>query len=156
MNTFVQYKPRRVEFNQLLALNDWRIKVYTITHRDAFASHAVLANALARLPAWLEQSKSSGFPVCNSAFLIVHEGRDGVWSLINWWIGGDMLQSLTHFTRFDEQDDFARVPQEGFMSCVWEMAVICFERAMWIEYILKKADQPDFAGYWKTYLSKEV
>lgn len=42
------------------------------------------------------------------------------------------------------------------MACVWEIAVLSFERAMWIEHILKQADQPDFAGYCQQYLHKEV
>jgi hypothetical protein len=156
MDSFTQYKPRKVEFNQLLTLDGWQVKVYTITHRAAFASDTILTNAVASLPQWLEQSTALGLPTYNTAFLIVHEGRDGVWSLISWWIGGEMLQSLTYFTRFDQPHEFVRLPQEGFMACVWEMAVMSFERAMWIEYVLKKAEEPDFTSYWQKYLSKEV
>ena len=43
------YQPRKVEFHQLLTHNDWRVKVYTITHRVSFASPSVLANAIANV-----------------------------------------------------------------------------------------------------------
>lgn len=150
------YQPRKVEFHQLLTLNDWRIKVYTITPRASFASPSVLANAIANLPIWLEKSTALGLPIHHIAFLIVHEGRDSVWTLINWWVDENMLQSMTFFTRYEKQDAFAPLPAGSFMACVWEMAVLSFERAMWIEHILKKADQPDFTGYCQQYLHKEV
>jgi hypothetical protein len=92
----------------------------------------------------------------NAAFLIVHEAGDGIWSLINWWIGGEMLQSTTFHTSFEQLDEFQLLPEEGFMACVWEIPIIAFERAMWVEHILKKANPPDFKAYLEQYLSKEV
>lgn len=150
------YKPRKVVFHQLAIVNGWRVKVYTITHKAAFTANDGLENAITNLPKWLDISKQFPFPTHNSAFLIVHEGRDGIWTLLNWWTNGEMLQSRTFFASFAQPNGFTLTPQEGFMACVWEMAVISFERAMWVEYILKKANQPDFTGYWQKYLSKEV
>jgi hypothetical protein len=92
----------------------------------------------------------------NAAFLIVHEAGDGIWSLINWWIGGEMLQSTTFHTSFEQPDEFQLLPEEGFMACVWEIPIIAFERAMWVEHTLKKANPPDFKAYLEQYLSKEV
>jgi hypothetical protein len=150
------YQPRKVELHELLTLNDWRIKVYTITHRASFASPHILANAIAQLPQWLANANVLKFPTYNIAFIIVHEGRDGVWTLVNWWLGGEMLQSFTYFTDYETPHEFTPLPRKGFMACVWELAVISFERAMWIEHILKKAKQPDFTAYCQQYLQKEV
>lgn len=151
-----KYQPRKVEFHQLLTFDDWRVKVYTITHRTSFASSNVLTNAIANLPKWLAEAIALQLPIHNIAFLVVHEGRDGVWTLINWWVDENMLQSMTFFTRTDQPDEFAPLPHGTFMACVWEMAVLSFERAMWIEHILKQADHPDFTGYCNQYLHKEV
>lgn len=156
MNSFAVYKPRKVEFYRLEETNDWNIKVYTITCRNAFESKGVLENVIENLPILLERSKLLGFETYKAAFLIVHEGRDGIWSLLNWWIGGEMLQSTTFYTDFNKPSKIQTRPKEGFMACVWEMAVISFERKMWIEHILKKAKNPDFTGYLGKYLSKEV
>lgn len=147
------YKPRNIEFKRLLTISNWTIKVYTITSRTRFESAVTLQSAVAKLPEWLEKSKALGFETYETAFLIVHEGTDGVWSLVNWWIGGEMLQSMTFYTDFDTPTEFQMLPEEGFMACVWEMAVIAFERAMWIEHILKKACQPDFNTYFEKTLS---
>ena len=150
------YQPRKVEFHQLLAHNDWRVKVYTITHRASFASPSVLASAIAKVPQWLAKADETNLPHYHIAFLIVHEGRDGVWALINWWVDENILRSTTFFTRYEQPEEFAPLPQGDFMACVWEMAVLSFERAVWIEYVLKQAGQPNFTGYCQQYLHKEV
>jgi hypothetical protein len=156
MNNFTEYRPRLVEMNQLAKVGLWNVKVYTITNRAAFASQQVLENAVRNLPQWLERSRELELPTYDQAFLIVHEGRDGVWTLINWWIGGEMLQSKTHFTDFDKPDEFQEIPDDGFMACVWELAVVSFERAMWVECVLKNSANPDLIGYSQKHLNQSV
>ncbi len=141
------YKSRKIELSRFLTVNDWKIKVYTITNRSQFESIATLQSAIAMLPEWLEKAQTLGFDTYAAAFLIVHEGIDGVWSLVNWWMGGEILQSITFYTNFATPSRFETVLKEGFMACVWEMEVILFERAMWIEHVLKQAAQPDFEKY---------
>lgn len=146
------YKPRRTRLNKILAVNDWTVKVYTITTQKQFNSEITLDGAIRKLPEWLEKAQNQGFEIYKVAFLIVHEGLDGVWNLISWWTEGEILQSLTFFAAFDSPREFQAVLKEGFMACVWEMEVILFERDMWIEHVLKKADKPDF----ETYLHKSL
>jgi hypothetical protein len=150
------YQTRKVEFNRVVTVGVWSVKVYQITHRLKFESEGILDHAVLNLPAWLERSNTLGFETHRTAFLIVHEGRDGVWTLLNWWLGGEMLQSITFHTHHDRPGVFRMLPQEGFMACVWEMAVTAFEREMWIEHILKKAGNPDFAAYLAAHLDEEV
>lgn len=149
------YQARKTEFSRLITINGWNVKVYTITARDSFESKTILEKAIDRLPEWLAKSKKLQFPTYRAAFLIVHEGRDGVWSLINWWIGGEMLQTMTFLTNWAMPNEFISVPKEGAMVCVWEMAVIGFERDKWIEHILKKAGNPDFETYFNQGLTIE-
>jgi hypothetical protein len=156
MNAFKLYKPREVRFDSLRNQADWSVKVYTITTRPSFEAKEVLENAVARLSEWLDKSKMSGMPTYGVAFLIVHEGRDGIWSLINWWMGGEVLQSMTFFTPFGCPNVFEKPPAEGFMSCVWEQAVIFFERSQWVEFVLKKAEKPDIKSYLNVHLNAEV
>ena len=156
MSRFADYKPRVVELNQLAKVDRWNVKVYTITNRPAFESVNVLENTLANLPKWLARSRELEFPTYDQAFLIVHEGRDGVWSLINWWTGGEMLKCKTFFTDFAKPDVFEEVPRDGFMACVWELAVISFERLMWVECVLKKSANPDLDGYSQKRLNQAV
>lgn len=150
------YKPRRVEYNRTVTIDGWNVKVYQITCRLRFESEGVLNEAILKLPEWLEKSKALGFETYRTAFLIVHEGRDGVWTLLNWWAGCEMLQSITFYTDYGKPKEFQMLPKEGFMACVWEMAVIFFEREMWIEHILKRAGNPDFNAYFEAHLNDEV
>ncbi|MBX7219229.1 MAG: hypothetical protein K1Y36_04730 [Blastocatellia bacterium] len=143
------YQPRKITLVRFLTVNNWKIKIYTITRQTRFAFGTTMQAALSALPAWLEQSRTLGFENYETAFLIVHEGIDGIWTLLNWWVEGGILYSRTFFTALTAPTEFQVLPREGFMSCVWEMEVIHFERAMWIEHILKKADQPDFERYWQ-------
>jgi hypothetical protein len=141
------YQKRRIEFRQIVGANTWQIKVYTISYKDKFESVEVLENAIANLPNWLETTKSPNFETYKIAFLIVHEGRDGVWNILSWWTGENMLRSVTFCTSAAMPKEFVMTPQTGGMVCVWELEIVEFERQMWIEHILKKADKPDFTGY---------
>lgn len=148
------YRTRTLEPRGTREIGNWRVKLYTITHRQSFESANVLENAVARLTDWL--SPPLAWPHHNHAFLIVHEGRDGVWSLVNWWVGNDMLRSLTFYTDYGKPDEFTPLQGAGFMACVWEIPIITFERAMWVEHVLKNAPRPDFDGYRRQFLDQPV
>lgn len=160
------YRPREIQLNRLLTIHtwnvklltidNWNVKVYTITHQSRFESAVTLQSAITKLPGWLGKSQATGFETHGAAFLIVHEGLDGVWTLINWWMCGELLQSLTFFTSYETPTEFQPFPQEGFAACVWELEVIVFERSMWIEHMLKKADNPSFDQYLQASLSTGV
>lgn len=147
MNNFKVYQPRKIKFCSNVSANSWNVKVYTITFRDKFESKPVLENAVTNLPKWLKKSKILGLETYQIAFLIVHEGRDGVWNILSWWTGENMLRSVTFATSTAMPNEFVLTPKDGGMVCVWELEIIDFERKMWIEHILKKAEKPDFAGY---------
>lgn len=149
------YRPRKIEFRSIARVNDWQVKIYTITFKTEFDSNSVLHYAISNLPKWLEKAKHPEFETHQNAFLIVHEGRDGVWTLLNWWIGENMLQTLTFRTGFDDLESFEETPETGGMACVWELEIINFERKMWIEYVLKKVENPDFTGYLNQKLNGE-
>ena len=140
----------------MVTIDGWNVKVYQITYRLKFESKETLDKAVLNLHTWLEKSKTLDFETYRTAFLIVHEGRDGVWTLLNWWTGGEMLRSITFYTDYSKPKEFRMLPKEGFMACVWEMAVTSFEREMWIEHILKKAGSPDFTAYFEARLNAEV
>ncbi len=145
--SFEQYKPRKVSFTGITEIDGWKVKVYTITKNVEFESNEVLENAIANLSDWLDLSEKLDLPTYDIANLIVHEGRDGVWSLVNWWIGGEMLQNLAFYTGQGKPNEFKSLPFDGSMVCVWELSVICHERKAWIKHILKNADSPRFEDY---------
>ena len=144
---FQPYKPRQISFLENEQCGAWTVKVYTITHLSDFSSTEALKAAYHKLPQWLQEAEVSEWPVYNMAFLVLHEGRDGVWALLNWWTGGEMLRTLTYYTGLEGTIDFQHAPKVGSMACVWEMQVIQHEREAWMQHVLKQAENPNFKGY---------
>lgn len=142
---FRSYRKRNILFDEKVNLENWVVKVYTITTEAFFESGEVLVNVKGRLPTLLKEAKDHH----NSAFLIVHEGTDGVWSLVNWWTGNEMLRTNTYFTSYKEKEKISLFPTSGSMACVWELPVINHEKNAWIQHVLMKASNPDFQNYYK-------
>lgn len=131
MNKLEEYRPRRVEPRGLVDSNGRFIKIYTVTYKSNFEASDALENAVAHIPDWLDRPGPKDFRADDFGFLIVHEGRDGNWTLFFRWIEGHMLHSQTFFSRGErilEQN-----PREGSMACIWELPIIDFERRLWVE-----------------------
>ena len=144
---FEAYQARAITFYDVVRVEDWHVKVYTITNRTAFGADAVLTKALARLSTWLGWAQHTGLPVYQHAFLIVHEAREGVWILLNWWTGGEMIQTAVYFADSATPDVIAPSPHAGALVCVWELEVIWHERRAWISHVLQHAEAPHFGRY---------
>ncbi len=145
---FERYRPRALKFQEILKTGDWKIKVYTISNRPAFESQDILQNAVQAVPDWLSKYKYHDLPVYDLGWLTVHEGREGVWVLLSWWTGGEMLETVLHFVDYKQPNQFQSSPySKNDIICVWELEVVIHERQAWIDHVLNSPDTPDFAGY---------
>lgn len=150
---FETYKPRKVEFNQLVKLDDWCVKVYTITLNENFKSQEILNAALKELPIWVENAKKSFLKTHKNAFLILHEGREGVWILMNWWTDGEILETKVYFGDYNDPDKVKEsIYKPKSLICTWELAVVIHERKAWIKHVLQNAKNPKFEEYSKDVL----
>lgn len=77
-------------------------------------------------------------------YVILHEGADAVWLLIDWWIEAEVACHLLSSARKEAPTAFSPVTRP-LLACVWEMAPIAHERDAWIRHMLKAG--PDPAGY---------
>ncbi|MEE9432011.1 MAG: hypothetical protein V3V16_13265 [Melioribacteraceae bacterium] len=143
---FEQYKSRKIEFQKLVTIVDWQIKIYSITNKKVFSSHQVIESVLKTIPKWFPQK-----PMLQNykiGFLIVHEGREGVWLLFNWWQDGEMIETKVYFSDYEEPTQIKVTPLKSHsIVCVWELEVIIYERKVWIEHVLLHANNPDFEKY---------
>ncbi len=137
------FKSRYINFKEVVSLGEWRIKTYTISKNETFNAHAAYSNAVGNLPDWLTQMNSFAPGHENMAFLVVHEGTEGVFSLINTWVGDNMLQTHIFLSMHDDPETFTKISGDGISACVWELEVIYHEQKAWIEHILKKSGSPD-------------
>ena len=140
------YQPRQIEFQELVTKGSWSIKVYTITKHAHFGQAEVYRNALQQLPAWLNLENSFDATHEGMAFLIIHEGTEGVFSLVNWWVGSNMLNTHIFFTKPETPEVFTQISGDGLAPCVWELEVINRERVAWINHTLKP-ETPNYQGW---------
>jgi len=145
---FETYKDRKIEFVKVVAVNDCEIKIYTITNRERFESKNILENSINKLPLWISDIQNSSLPTYNSAFLIVHEAREGVLILLNWWTGENMLESKIYFADFDKPSEIKiSIYNPRQLVCIWELQIFAYERKLWIKHILSHPNSPKFENY---------
>ncbi|MEM7485685.1 MAG: hypothetical protein AAF348_10810 [Bacteroidota bacterium] len=143
---FAIYRPRLIEFKGVKKFSTWDVKVYTVTNKEAFQSKQILHNIFDELPSWLEQIEHSELPNYKKAFLIVHEAREGVWILLNWWTGGEMIQTKIFFSSYESLTMITASPYgTNALLCVWELEIFAHERQAWITTVLN--GKPSFERY---------
>lgn len=151
------YQTRPIRFMQLLEINGWQIKVYGISaHRESPDSAIVeaaqeLAQAQLPMPPVWSAAPGSGSTVSEDrygvAILIVHEGREGNFVLVSWWVGENMLQHHVYYAPPNPPFTFEYLSPTGLIACVWELAVLAFERQAWIDTVLANPSGPDIDAY---------
>lgn len=140
------YKPRKIEFQRVANAGPWRIKIYSITMHEQFGAVGTLEAAIANLPEWLAQSNGFDDSVEYMAFLIIHEGNEGIFTILNWWVGQNMLNTHIFFSAYDDPAHFRRISGNGLAPCIWELEVINRERLVWIEHVMQRPE-PDYKAY---------
>lgn len=136
-------------------LDDWKIKIYSISNRNEFVQKEIVALAKSNLTQWLKNIFNYPLETYKIATLILHEGKEGCFAVINWWIDENMLQNHVYLLKKNNQKRFVNYSTKGIMACVWEIEVIWFERNNWVEHVLKKAPTPDYNNYLLQHLNKD-
>lgn len=152
------YKTRPIRFLHLAEYNDWRIKVYGIRFQGEdpadipdpqvveLAREAMLA--LLPQPAVNETRYGAGF-------LIIHQGEDRVWLLLDWWYDREILKQQMFSAPLESPGEITRA-EDDLLACIWELAIHCFERQAWIETVLDNPDGPDLEKYLEKYLNADL
>jgi hypothetical protein len=152
-NEFEQYKPRKINFIETVSIHNSTIKIYTITHQLKFGSNETLKSAINELPIWLTDIENSNLPTHNNAFLIVHEAKEGVLILFNWWTDGEMVETKIYYSNYKSPNKIeASIFDSKALVCIWELEIFYHERKAWIKYVLENSKKPDFKSYSQNYL----
>ena len=67
-----------------------------------------------------------------------------------------MLQHYVYLANNKQPEQFKLFSNNGIITCVWESAVIWFERNAWIKHVLMKNENPNFKSYLQEYLNQDV
>ena len=141
------YQPRQINFKEILIIEDWTIKVYTITKDNNLIKPETFDVINTELPNWLNLKNSFNSTTDKKGFLIIHFGTEGIFSIMNWWVGQNMLNSNVFFSEYSNSDSFNKISGDGLVACIWELEIINFEKISWTENVLKKFPNPNFEKY---------
>ena len=150
------YKTRQVRFVELYQHKDWHIKVYSISVKHAMVEQHWIDLAKKNIDTWLQQSDAYPLDTYHMATLILHEGKEGCFAILCWWIDENMLQLFVYLASYNNQPEFVLYSDKGMVTCVWEMAVLWHERNAWVAHVLSKANEPDITAYLSTVLNDDV
>jgi len=151
-----EYKTRKIRFKELIEIRDWKVKIYTISKIGDFDHPDFYNNVLNQLPVWLETKNSFDSSNDKIAFLILHSGTEGIFSLINWWVGKNMLNTNIFLTNPEGPNQFLKISGDGLAPCVWELEIINHERISWTNNILKQKVNPNYDNYLADALNTEI
>jgi len=138
------YEPRAFRFIELLTVGDWRMKLYGIAWRRELP-RAQLLEAAKRIAAEvLRSAVPNNYKV---GFIGAHDGRKACLVFVDYWGNEDELFHRVFLSRSNDPDALAPAKSSDLSVCVWDLHLQLFERAAWINYILRKGNAPDFHGY---------
>lgn len=153
--TFNRYQKRPVRFIEIYQHNNWKLKVYSISSKNEFVDTIYLEKAKKELPNWLQLSETNSLTTYNIGTLMLHQCKEGCFAIINWWIDENMLQHYVYLAK-NESEPFELFSSNGIVTCVWESAVIWFERNSWVKHVLLNHSNPDYKSYLYEHLNEDV
>lgn len=157
METLKPYQPRSIRFLELIALENQRIKLYSISCKNSVADQIYIDAAKEQLPHWLDAKKITGLPVYETATLMVHEGWKGCFAVVFWWTDENMIQLFAYFSEYKTPPQFRLISNQGLISCVWEMTVLWFERQAWVKEVLMRPHLTDrLSRYLEQHLNEDL
>lgn len=160
-----RYRERSIRFMRLLEWGDWKVKVYSISlHLGEVVEEEVLDLAWENAREYLASPRASvtaagvdwaALPAHGAAFLTVHQGREAVFSLLDFWVDENILHHQT-WVKPTGEGAFTNVSASGASACVWEMAVQIHEREAWLRHVYNRSGEADFGAYFADVLNGDV
>ncbi len=150
------YEARKVEFKELIDINDWKIKIYTISKSGKFDHPQFYKAVKKELEKWLLLDNSFNPSNDKIGFLVLHSGNEGIFSIINWWIDKHMMNTHIFLSRLNEPTNFTKISGDGLAPCIWELEIINHERVSWMDNILKQVSEPNYKNYFEDVINCEI
>jgi hypothetical protein len=148
------YEPRPIRFIRREDVDGWRLKLYGIAMagkepREEFvAATRDLAASILPRPAVSDDRYGVGFATA-------HDAATFCIALVYWWQSENELHQRIYISPKDEPSALTQVPDQP-AGCVWELAVVDFERRAWIEDVLANPSGPDVDRYLERRLDEDV
>jgi hypothetical protein len=149
------YEPRAIRPLDPIVEQGWRLKFYGIRFEGELPDPEVIERARSLFVSELPGIPAE-FPHYHIGFGIVHQARDGIFAILNWWVGENMVRQRVFYAPLSAPLELESISSTGITACVWELAVFWFERNAWVEEVLGAAGQPDLDAYFRRRLSTDI
>lgn len=145
------YTERPIRFLEVWSQAGWQLKVYSISAKGEFCDPDLVAAAKAVAAKNLPQpALSSGRYGLGT--LIVHEGNDANFVLLDHWAGENMLHHQVFASPLERPLELTDFSYTKLAMCVWELHVLAFERQAWIDTVLRRTENLTSTGTWRAVL----
>jgi hypothetical protein len=145
-----------IRFLTLLEEGGWRLKLYGIAEPERAMPGLEWAPPVRSLAREDLRSRRSGFKGHGAGFATVHHGFEANFVLLDWRVGLNMLENHVHLSPLDDPFRLERVTPTGLSACVWELAIMAYEREARLETVLANPEGPDLEAYPGRRLNAEV
>ena len=154
MELIEPYAPRPIRSLGQWAEVGMRLKVHGIAYRleQPRAEVIEMAHDLVRreLPQLIAGQNHYGV-----GFVGIHDGRGALFVFIDFWADENELHHHVYVAPKDQPAQLEYKTPSGLIACVWDLAVIGFERQAWIDCVLANPHGPDLEGYLARRLNEE-
>lgn len=156
------YRPRPIRFLGLHEVAGWRLKFYGISslaerpRRELVETARALApRALPRPAVYVGRRHPHDLDRYGAGFVVVHDTRDYAYALFHWWAGKNEIHQRMYSALPNHLEAMRRHPTSA-IGCVWELAVVDFERRSWLRHLLTGGGDPDLEAYVADHFEDEV
>jgi hypothetical protein len=148
------YAPRHVRFVRREEHGGWRVKLYGIALAGREPDPEFL-DATRDLAASVLPQPAIGDGRYGIGFATAHDAASAWIALVYWWQSENELHQRIYVSPKERPIAFEQVENQP-AGCVWELAIVDFERRAWIEDVLANPGGPDLARYLSRTLAEDV
>ncbi len=148
------YEPRHVRFIRREDVEGWRLKLYGIALNGKEPDPAFVEATRDLAASVLPQPPSSDDRYA-IGFATAHDATSLYIALIYWWQSENELHQRIYVSPKDGPIAFTQVENQP-TGCVWELAIVDFERRAWLEDVLAAPDGPDVERYLARRFSEDL
>lgn len=148
------YAPRPIRPLGLWEAAGWRLKQYGIARQGERPRPPLVAAAQATVEKTLP--RFAEIRLYGVGFVGIHDGRGANVVFLSVWADENELRHLVFVSPHERPEQLVEATGSGFIACVWDMAVLCFERAAWVETVLANPAGPDIGAYLGRWLDAQV
>lgn len=148
------YKPRHVRFIRREEVRGWELKLYGIALNGKDPDPAFV-EATRDLAASLLPQPPGADDRYGVGFATAHDATSVYIALIYWWQSENELHQRIYVSPKGDPISLQHVENQP-AGCVWELAIVDFERRAWIEDVLASPNGPDLERYLERRLDEDV